>query len=49
MKKIVYILIMTLLAGVLPGYAQDKPKKSRAEMHKEMVKFKPRMPISRQP
>ena len=40
MKKIVYILIMTLLAGVLPGYAQDKPKKSRAEMHKEMVEFK---------
>lgn len=40
MKKIVYIVIITLLAGVLPGYAQDKPKKSRAEMHKEMVEFK---------
>lgn len=40
MKKIVYMLIMTLLACILPGYAQDKPKKSRAEMHKEMVEFK---------
>lgn len=40
MKKIIYMLIMTLLACILPGYAQDKPKKSRAEMHKEMVEFK---------
>lgn len=40
MKKIVYMLIMALLACILPGYAQGKPKKSRAEMHKEMVEFK---------